>query len=49
MINLYTLLNYIYDVSGYDLVINYNKQPIPNLIKENAAWADTLLRRQGLR
>ena len=49
MINLYTLLNYIYDISGYDLVINYNKQPIPNLIKENAVWADTLLRRQGLR
>lgn len=49
IINLYTLLNYIYDISGYDLVINYNKQPVPNLIKENAVWADTLLRGQGLR
>ena len=49
IINLYTLLNNIYDISGYDLVINYNKQPVPNLIKEDDAWGDTLLREQGLR
>lgn len=49
VINLNTLLNDIYDVSGYDLVIDYSKQPIPQLVKDNGAWADTLLRGQGLK
>ena len=49
VINLHALLNDIYDVSGYDLVIDYNKPPIPQLVKDDDAWADFLLREQGLR
>lgn len=49
VINLHTLLNDIYDVSGYDLVIDYNKPPVPQLAKNDGAWADILLHEQGLK
>lgn len=49
VINLQELLSGVYDISGYDLVIDYNREPVPPLPELDAAWADTLLREKGLR
>ena len=48
-IDLRALLDRIYDVGGYDLKIDYRAEPVPQLSKKDAAWADTLLCQQGLR
>jgi len=32
------LLGDIYDQSGYDLVIDYNEEPVPPLEKEEVTW-----------
>lgn len=49
VVDLQTLLNGVYDISGYDLVIDYSKEPVPPLSEANAAWADALLQEKGLR
>lgn len=49
VINLQVLLNEIYEISGYDLVIDYSTEPVPPLKEADAAWVDALLREQGLR
>ena len=49
VIDLQALLNEIYDISGYDLVIDYSKEPVPPLSEADAAWNDAWLRQQGLR
>jgi hypothetical protein len=49
IIDLQGLLNEIYDIYGYDLVIDYSQPPVPALEEENAAWNDSWLRQQGLR
>lgn len=49
IIDLRALLTNIYDVGGYDLKIDYTTKPIPFLSKNDASWADALLRQQGLR
>jgi len=49
VIDLQSLLNDIYDISGYDLVIDYSKEPVPPLSEADAAWNDAWLRQQGLR
>ena len=38
-----------YDTAGYDLSINYKNEPVPPLSPEDAAWADALLKKKGLR
>lgn len=38
IVNLQGLLSDIYEQSGYDLVIDYNEDPVPPLSKEDAAW-----------
>ncbi|HTE20380.1 MAG TPA: DUF4058 family protein [Armatimonadota bacterium] len=43
------LLHAIYDRGGFDLVIDYRQPPEPPLSDDDEAWADTLLREQGLR
>lgn len=48
-VDLQVLLNEVYDRASLDLVIDYTKPPLPNLSAEDAAWADLLLRQQGLR
>jgi hypothetical protein len=47
ILDLQRLLNEIYDQAGYDLRINYTQPPIPPLSKENASWANSLLREKG--
>ncbi|MEM1256452.1 MAG: DUF4058 family protein [Cyanobacteria bacterium P01_H01_bin.21] len=46
IINLQGLLGDIYDQSGYDLVINYDEEPIPPLTKEDAEWLVNWLEQQ---
>ena len=42
-------LDAAYDRVGYDLRIDYHKEPKPPLDDKLAAWADQLLRSKGLR
>jgi hypothetical protein len=49
VVDLQTLLSGVYDISGYDLVIDYSKEPVPSIKESDAAWADSLLRANGLR
>lgn len=49
IVNLQALVQTIYDQSGYDLVIDYDKDPIPPLDGEAGVWLDSWLRQQGLR
>ncbi|MEH2374646.1 MAG: DUF4058 family protein [Nostoc sp.] len=49
VIDLQTLLNEVYDIYGYDLVVDYSQQPVPALLEADAAWVDALLREKGLR
>ncbi|MCG6134439.1 MAG: DUF4058 family protein [Nostoc sp. LLA-1] len=49
VIDLQTLLNGVYDISGYDLVIDYSKEIIPPLSEVDSGWVDGLLREQALR
>ena len=49
VINLQELLNEIYDVSGYDLVVDYSQEAVPGLSEENKIWVDGVLKEKGLR
>jgi len=49
VVDLQALLNSVYDVAGYDMRINYRRDPVPSLSESDAVWADALLRDQGLR
>ena len=48
-LNLQGALNTVYDLSGFDLVIDYTQPPDVPLPPEAAAWADNLLRAAGKR
>ena len=48
-LDLQAVLDAAYDRAGYDLEIDYRKEPEPPLDAELAAWADQLLRSKGLR
>ncbi len=49
IIDLQALLNGIYDRAAYDLKVDYTTEPVPPLLETEAAWADGLLKEQGLR
>ncbi len=49
VLDLQSLLNNVYDVYAYDLVVNYNDEPVPQLSKSDAVWMDALLRQQSIR
>ena len=49
LVDLQALLNGVYEQAGYDLQINYSREPVPPLQESDMAWADALLREQGLR
>ena len=49
LVDLGQLLHDLYDVAGYDLRIDYRREPIPRLSKEDALWTDKLLREAGWR
>jgi hypothetical protein len=48
-LDLQAVLDTAYDRAGFDLDIDYRKQPVPPLNKEWKEWADRLLREKGLR
>lgn len=43
------LVHDLYDRAGYDMVIDYQAQPMPPLSQADAVWAETLLREHALR
>lgn len=47
-VDLQALLRELYDRAGYDLAIEYRREPVPPLDADDAAWADVLLRSKGL-
>lgn len=49
IIDLQALLNNIYDIGSYDLKIDYTQKPVPELSENDALWADTWLRQEGIR
>lgn len=48
-VELNRILHDLYERAGYDLRIDYRRDPSPPLAGEDAAWADALLRQAGLR
>jgi len=49
VIDLHWLLNEIYDLSDYAMLIDYSQKPEPPLSDANEAWASSWLREKGLR
>ncbi|MEH2283011.1 MAG: DUF4058 family protein [Nostoc sp.] len=49
IVDLQSLLHGIYNRARYYLAIDYNKESVPPLKREDAVWSDTLLHEQGLR
>lgn len=49
MLDLQRALSTIYDLLGYDLAVDYTRDPEVPLPLQEAAWADALLRTAGLR
>ncbi|AFZ24916.1 hypothetical protein Cylst_2719 [Cylindrospermum stagnale PCC 7417] len=49
VIDLQALLNQVYDIYDYDLVVDYSQEAVPALSEADAVWADALLREKGLR
>lgn len=49
LVDLQRLVHEIYDQGGYDLRLDYSREPMPTLSQNNAAWVDSVLREQGLR
>ena len=48
-LDLGAVLNAAYDHAGYDLSIDYRREPDPPLTGADKAWAEKLLRERGLR
>ena len=49
LLRLQPILERVYDRGGYDLEIDYRKEPVPELPPDLARWADELLRAKDLR
>jgi hypothetical protein len=48
-LDLQTVLTTAYDRAGYDLSVDYTRDPVPPLTGEWVAWSDGLLKAKGLR
>ncbi len=49
VIDLQALLNGVYDIYDYDLVVDYSQEAVPPLSKADAVWVNELLQEKGLR
>lgn len=49
LVDLQILLHGVYERAGFDLAIDYNREPVPPLGEVDAAWVYELLKEQGLR
>jgi hypothetical protein len=47
-VDLQVLLAGMYERAGYDLAVDYSREPVPPLSEENKTWANALLRQLGL-
>ncbi|NET72673.1 MAG: DUF4058 family protein [Sphaerospermopsis sp. SIO1G2] len=48
-LNLQNIFLEIYEQAGFDLTLDYNIPPVPELSGENQEWMDLLLKEQGRR
>jgi hypothetical protein len=48
VVDLQAVLQGAYDRAGWDLAIDYSREPVPPLLEPDAAWARALLQEQGL-
>jgi hypothetical protein len=48
-LDLNAVLRTSYDKAEYDATIDYRRDPVPPLAREDAAWSAKLLREHGLR
>lgn len=49
VVDLQVLIHEMYDRAGFDLAIDYTREPVPPLEDTDAIWANGLLQQQGLR
>ncbi len=49
VVDLFSLIDQVYERAGYEVVIDYDKPPVPPLGGDSAAWMDELLKEKGLR
>ncbi|MHC5936896.1 DUF4058 family protein [Nostoc sp.] len=49
LVDLQILLHGVYERAGFDLAIDYTREPVPSLGEVDAAWVYELLKEQGLR
>ncbi|MBD2344732.1 DUF4058 family protein [Anabaena subtropica] len=49
VVDLQVLIHGVYDRAGFDLAIDYTREPVPALEEADAMWANGLLQQQGLR
>lgn len=49
MVELQTLLDEVYERSGYDLKLDYQQEPLPALSDQDANWLNHILSEQGFR
>lgn len=49
LVDLQALLQGVYDRAGFDLAINYTREPVPPLSETDTIWTNALLQQQGIR
>jgi hypothetical protein len=49
VINLQELLNQVYEIYDYDLVVDFSQEAVPALNEEEKVWVDGVLKEKGLR
>ncbi|WP_026101028.1 DUF4058 family protein [Synechococcus sp. PCC 7336] len=49
VVDLRVLLSQVYERAGYEVVMDYSRDPVPPLSDRAAVWMDNLLREKGLR
>jgi hypothetical protein len=49
IVDLQMIFNQVYDIAGYDMEIDYCREPIPALSETDTVWANAWLRDRGLR
>ncbi|WP_204104554.1 MULTISPECIES: DUF4058 family protein [Spirulina sp. CCY15215] len=43
IVDLHTLLDSVYDRGGYDLAIDYSRDPVPSLTEGDRVWVEQFL------
>ena len=48
IVDLQAVIHKVYDRAGFDLAIDYTREPVPSLAEADVVWANALLQQQGL-